>query len=292
MHYTLKNQYLTVTSKSEGAELTSILDNNTQTEYLWTADNAYWSRHAPILFPIVGKLKNNSYKVNKVSYSLTQHGFARDCEFRVVSQSNTQIIYELSWNSDTLTIYPYKFKLEVTYTLVERLVKVYYTVTNIDESNIHFSIGAHPGFNCPLMPDSSFNDYYFEFEKPETASIMVLNSTGLISRATKPYLNQSRIIEFNEHTFKNDALIFSNLQSEYVSLKSKTNASEIRFHFKEFPYLGLWSKPEGAPFVCIEPWFGHADFEDSDNDFSQKAGVLKLDTGKIFNCTYSVYLKS
>ena len=286
MSIILENKRMKVLVSENGAEVTSIIDKMDNRECIWTADSKYWGRHAPILFPIVGKVVNNEYKVNENTYSLGQHGFARDLKFDVISKEDNKVILELLYNRETLKVYPYKFKLYVEYVLCENALKVSYKVKNEDKSYMYFSIGAHPGFYCP----GNFSDYYFEFEKEETKEIIPVVSGGYLKREKVPYLNNTKVIELNKHIFEEDALIFENLSSKYICLKNKKNSKGIKLSFEGFPFLGLWTKPDDAPFVCIEPWYGHADFEDFKGDFKDKDGIIKLNGEEEFNSLYTIEL--
>lgn len=290
----LENEIFKVELTEKGAELASIKSKKNENEYIWTADSKYWGRHAPILFPIVGRLKNNQYRINDKVYDLSQHGFARDMKFEVKSKSDDKVVFKLSWNEETIKKYPYKFQLIVTYVLKGNAIEISYNVKNVDDKDIFFSIGAHAGFNCPVIgrqseeDDLKFDDYYLEFEKPETVGVAKLNGDYLLRRNTSPFLYASNIINLDENLFKQGVLIFKDLISNSVSLKNSKNKNTITVKLDGFPYLGLWSKESGAPFVCIEPWFGHADFEDFDGDFREKDGGLRLEVGKEFTCTYSI----
>lgn len=292
----LHNDILSIEAVEKGAELISIRTNKSNDEYLWTGDSNFWGRHAPILFPIVGKVKNDVYRIGEDTFSLTQHGFARDMEFEVAQKDNDSVVFRLLWNEETLKKYPYKFELRVQYKLSENNVEVLYNVKNVDESSIYFSIGAHPGFNCPVIGSDEenanlkFEDYYFEFKNRENVDIIHINESGLIKRNSAPFLYDSNIIRLNKQLFKKDALIFKNLSSDEISLKNIKNSKAVTLKFEGFPYLGLWSKPTGAPFVCIEPWFGHADYEDFDGDFREKDGILKVEPEEEFRCKYSIQI--
>ncbi|PJI08959.1 MULTISPECIES: aldose 1-epimerase family protein [Clostridium] len=290
----LENEIFKVEVAENGAELTSLKSKKNENEYIWTADSKYWGRHAPILFPIVGRLKNNQYRINDKVYDLPQHGFARDMKFQVESKSDDKVVFKLLWDEETIKKYPYKFELRVTYVLNGDTIEISYNVKNVDDKDIVFSIGAHTGFNCPVIGKQSeedelkFNNYYFEFEKPETVGVSRLNGDSLLRRNTSPFLYASNIINLDEKLFKQGVLIFKDLNSKSISLKNNKNKSTITVKFDGFPYLGLWSKESGAPFVCIEPWFGHADFEDFNGDFREKEDGIKLEAGKEFTCTYSI----
>ncbi|MFL0249303.1 aldose 1-epimerase family protein [Clostridium neuense] len=294
MSITLQNEFLKIEAVEKGAELISIKTVKDEAEYLWTGKSDIWARHAPILFPIVGKVKNNTYRINDNTYNLSQHGFARDMSFEAIKNTDSTAMFKLSYNEETLSKYPYKFELMVKYELKDNEIEVSYTVRNVDDKEIYFSIGAHPGFNCPVIggdtenEDLKFEDYYFEFEKRETTNIIPIDENGLLKESPTPFLYDSNIIHLKRELFKKDAIIFKELSSKKVSLKNIKNSRAVTLEFDGFPYLGLWSKPQGAPFVCIEPWFGHADFEDFNGDFREKDGVMKLLRKQEFNCRYTI----
>ena len=262
MSIQLKNDVIQVKVLERGAELCSLKHINDDTEYIWNANPVYWKRHAPVLFPIVGRVVNDQFRVNGETYHLGQHGFARDMDFLVTDQSEFHVTLTLKWDHETLKVYPFKFEFAITYTIDKKKVSIEYRVKNVDQKPIYFAVGAHPGFNCPIKEGDSFEDYYFEFEAIEDAEVTLLANNGLLKREKVPYLNNQNTIDINHELFKNGALIFDNLQSKRISLKSRKSDRCVHVDFDGFPFLGLWSKSEGAPFVCIEPWVGHADYED------------------------------
>ncbi len=288
MIYTLENSNIKITASPFGGELHNLTSKIDGTEFLWNGNEEFWKYHAPILFPIVGKVKDNKYIVEENTYSLPQHGLARISEFNMIKKTDTSIIFSLPYSNKTLEVYPYKFELQIRYDLIENGVKVSYKVINKDSKEIFFSIGAHPAFMCPIMPEETMNDYYFEFNKKETSSLLTLNSEGYFSHERLPYLNNKNIINLSKEVFKNDALVFDNLNSNKISLKSKNHNKSLTMDFTGFPYMGLWSKPTGAPFVCIEPWFGHSDYEDFTGEFKEKEGIQSLNIDEEFNCSYTI----
>ncbi|MDU1054254.1 aldose 1-epimerase family protein [Clostridium baratii] len=288
MLYTLKNSTIKITASTYGGELHNLTSGKTNTEYLWNGDSTYWKYHAPILFPIVGKVKDGEYRACGQTYKLPQHGLARVSEFNMIDKTDDSITFELKYSEDTLKVYPYKFSLRINYTLIDNGVKVTYSVKNLDDKIIYFSIGAHPAFMCPIEKNETMNDYYFEFNEVENKSIMLLNSNGYFKHEKEPYLNNSNIIPLSKEVFKNDALVFENLKSNKISLKSKNHNKSLTMDFTGFPYMGLWSKATGAPFVCIEPWFGHADFYDFSGEFKEKEGIQSLDVNDTFTCSYTL----
>lgn len=286
----LENEFLSIVSSTFGGELHSIIRKDTGLEYLWNGDEEYWKYHAPVLFPTVGKVRNNTYRVNDKEYKLPQHGLARTLEFSKLYSDETSICYELKFSEESLKIYPFKFNLKIKYTLIKTSIKVEYIVENLDSSEIYFSIGAHPAFMWPLLEGEAKSDYYFEFSEKETASIMQLNSEGYFYRKEISFLKNEKILPLSEEVFKNDALVFHDLRSKEITLKSKNHNNAISVEFSDFPHLGLWSKPTGAPFICIEPWLGHSDYEDFHGEFKDKAGIIRLDVEKNFCCSYTITL--
>lgn len=281
----LSNNELSISIKSMGAELTEIFDKKTNRDYLWNAEASVWGRHAPVLFPIVGRLNKDTYSSKGKNYTLPQHGFARDMEFNVVESSDEKIVLSLEYNEETLKKYPYKFELQISYLLKGRKLTNHYKVINKQTEDLFFSIGSHPGFKCPFEENESYEDYFLEFSTPETLNLHVLKG-GLISNETIPYLKNEKIIPLSYELFKNDALVFKDYQSDYISLKHKSKGEIFKFHFAGFPFLGIWSKP--GPFVCIEPWHGIADFVDHNGILEEKKGIRTLKNNEIFECKWAV----
>lgn len=291
MLYTLENEKVKITVSKQGAELHNITSKVDGTEYLWNRNKRYWSYSAPVLFPIVGKVKNGTYKVDGKEYNLPQHGLARLKEFEMIEKTDDKIIFELVASEETLKVYPYKFSLKIAYTLVENGVVTEYIVENTDNKVIYFSIGAHPAFMCPMVAGEIIDDYYFEFNEKENCDIISISEQGYIKRERKQYLVDNNIIPLNFDVFKGDALVFDSLKSNKISLKSVNHDKVLTMDFTGFPYMGLWTKATGAPFVCIEPWYGHADFEDFDGELKDKAGIEKLEVGQKFNSAYTLTIK-
>lgn len=285
---TLENEFLRVSVKPEGAELTSIFDKANNLERLWQADPAVWNRHAPVLFPFVGRLLDNTYHYRGRSYSLPQHGFARDCTFRLKRETSTSVSYELTDSPETRANYPFAFKLQLDYSLQGNRVRVAHTVTNPGAETLYFSIGGHPAFRCPLLEGESFSDYYIEFEKKETCARWYANGNGHIARSEENYLQDTAVIPYTLDRFSEDALIFKNLASSTVSIRSFKNQHVVTLDFDGWPYLGIWSKPGGAPFMCLEPWFGIADHVGHNGELKGKEGIMRLESGLNFCCEYGL----
>lgn len=284
---TLENDHLQIVIKSAGAELTKIYSKETQLNYLWNGNPKFWKRHAPILFPIVGKLKEHTYYVDDKKFHLPQHGFARDQEFNMVSKTDSEVVFELSFSEKTLEIYPCQFKLFICYALQGNTLKVEYKVQNHDNKDIFFSIGAHPAFSCPLTDETSFSDYYVTFEESETPLQYSLNKENGLRKEQPIQKSLGKKIDLNYDVFKDDALIFKGIQSKKVSLKSNKHQHGINFHFSDWEYFAFWTKKD-APFICFEPWMGAADLETTNQDFIQKDGIIKLSKNDKFTQEYSI----
>ena len=280
MNYEIKNSFIKAKIKSFGAELNSLQKIDNDFEYIWQADSQYWSRHSPVLFPIVGRLKDDSYKYKVKKYNLSQHGFARDKDFELVKKDEDFIEFSLKNDEKTLEIYPFLFELNISYKLDKRKLIISYKVKNISEDKMYFSIGAHPAFNIS-------NGDFLEFEEIEKTKRYFLNDKGLIYKEEELFFLENKII-LNENIFKNDALIFNDKNIKSIILRDKNNNKILKVEFKDFPYLGIWSKPNLAPFVCIEPWFGVADEENSNQNIEDKRGVQVLLKDELFSCFYSI----
>lgn len=286
MKYTISNHYLSATIDSLGAQLASLKKFEEDQEYIWKADPEVWGRHAPILFPIVGRLKDDNYRHDGKEYSMGQHGFARNLEFENLLNESDELIFELKESEETLKNYPFQFTLRVTYTLSKNILFNTYEVSTEGNREIYFSIGGHPGFTCPIDEGSKRSDYYLEFEKEETVGSHILTG-GTISDETKPIIVNKKI-DLIDNLFDEDALILKNLNSKKLSLKHKSGKVVLHFHFPEFPYLGIWSINQTSPYVCIEPWFGLADSSRHDGDLTKKEGIQKLSPGDVFRCEYGI----
>jgi galactose mutarotase-like enzyme len=285
MQSTIKNNYLSVSIQHKGAELCS-MKNATGIEFLWKGDEKFWPRQAPILFPIVGKLKDFSYTHKRSKYTLPQHGFARDKNFFLKSISDDFVVFYLNSDVESQASFPFEFELMVSYGLIKNKLIVDYKVSNFGTEAMPFSIGAHPGFACPMVGGESFEDYKLVFDTKENLDRLLLQE-GLFSGETEPLLKNESEINLTQNTFAKDAIVVENFKSKFITLQSAKSNHSVKFSIDGFPYLGLWSKPN-APFVCIEPWFGLADSIDSKGDIETKKGIQLLPPQKEFSCSYSI----
>ena len=268
---------LEIKTKKSGAELTSIKLNGIEKLH---HGESHWKRHAPILFPIVGQLKNGKTLINNNEYEMSQHGFARDMEFEEIEQNK----FVLKSSEETLNKFPFKFELYVQYDVNGNELKTIYTVINKDNKKMYFGLGGHPAFICEYGTE----DYQIQFnEKEDTIEFMQLEN-GLISNEKAPNILKNNSIDLLPDTFENDAIIMKNLKSNKVTLfNKKENKKILEFDFTGFPYLAFWSK-KGAPFVCIEPWHNTTDKIDSNGKFEDKENILKLEPEQEFKCSYKI----
>ncbi len=283
----LENNLLSVKILEKGAELCSIVCKASDTEYLWQADPAFWNKHSPILFPIVGTLRNDTYLYQGKSYTLSRHGFARDKQFVVKNQESGRVRLELEADATTFQQYPFLFSLQVTYELAGANLRVSYTVVNKGTETMYFSIGGHPAFNLPINKALQFEDYTLQFEQAEQAEIYPLNAEGHLLATGIPFLNNTDIIPLQKSLFYADALIFKKLKSGKIRLASEKDSRNIEVSFEQFPFLGIWSKKD-ADFICIEPWQGITDGQDASGLLEEKEGICTLEPGQQWNASWQV----
>ncbi len=288
MQVFLENEQVKVTINKFGAELSGMMKKTTGVEYVWNADAAYWKRSAPVLFPIVGSLKNKEYKYEGKSYSMGQHGFARDMEFEVVSGNNEEAWFVLKSNAETMEKYPFAFKLEIGYKLQESRLTVIWRVTNEGDKNMHFSIGGHPAFMCPLNGEGKQSDYYISFDTEQQLNYSLLNADGLLKQESLILDTNGGMMPIDEHLFDQDALIMEGNQAHEISLCNSDKKPYLTVKF-DAPLFGLWSPAgKGAPFICIEPWYGRCDKESFSDELSEREYNNSLKAGEVFERSFSI----
>lgn len=285
--YQLANDHLQISIDAKGAELKSVYSKPFALEYMWGADPAYWAKTSPVLFPIVGALKKNTFYFEGQSYQLSRHGFARDKVFTITAQSANSITFTLESNEDTLAFYPFLFTFSIIYTLSGNELTVGYRVQNKGDAPLLFSVGGHPAFKLPLVEGTRYEDYQLLFEREETTGRWPISKDGLIEKTPQPLLEQSRELPVSKELFSKDAVVLKHLQSTWVQLRSDKTPHGFRFHFPHFPYLGLWAAP-GADFICIEPWCGIADSVGSNQQLPDKEGIVQLSPNEDFHVQWHV----
>ncbi|HLK27659.1 MAG TPA: aldose 1-epimerase family protein [Puia sp.] len=279
--FTIENDELAINFNSKGAELQNIYNKQTKLEYMWSGDPNFWGKKSPILFPIVGTLKNDTYYYNGKPYKLSRHGFAREAEFEAENNKKDSITFLLRSNPTTLQNFPFEFELRIIYSLLENSLRVNYEVKNTSVNEMYFSIGGHPAFKVPLKEDENYNDYYLEFNEEETKPRWPISKDGLIETVPEPLLQQTNVLPLSKELFLKDAIVLKNLTSSIVTLRTDKSSHAIDFDFGDFPYLGIWAA-KNADFVCIEPWCGIADGVDSNQQLVDKEGINQLHAGSIF----------
>ncbi len=286
---TLSNSELTLQVSLHGAELCSIR-NNQGREYLWQADPAYWKRHSPVLFPIVGSVWENVYRHGGKTYTLTQHGFARDMDFELVEESPSWLLYRLSDNEETRLKYPFSFSLEIGYRLEGRRIGVVWRVANPGAETLHFQIGAHPAFYFPDYDPAASQRGYFGFDRKEGLRYGLIAEKGCMDVSTvyPLRLDDDGLLPLDVHTFDRDALILEDAQVKRVVLYGNDRKPCLALHF-DAPVVGLWSPPaKNAPFVCIEPWYGRCDRARYSGELKDKDWVQHLAPGAVFEGGYTI----
>ena len=287
--YHLENNRLKIAIKHKGAELCRITSIHSDKEFMWQADPSVWGSHAPNLFPIIGMMKAGRYNYKGKSYDMPKHGFVRHNEdFEVNKLSDTRIEFILNTNTKLKIIYPFNFRLKISYELKENTLFVHHEVENLDNNNIYFSLGGHPAFNCPLHKEEAYSDYSLEFQQPEQSESYLLDlNSGLVTDKTKPVFSSANTIKLRPDLFNEDALVFKDLNSKSVSLKHSIKGTVLTLKFDEFDYLGIWGKPN-APYVCIEPWQGIADSINTTQELTEKEGIIDLAPNLTHKATYSI----
>lgn len=280
MKTVLSNAKTTAIINHLGAELTS-LKSSTDKEYIWEGNPTFWGKHSPVLFPIVGALKNNSYLFKNQEYSLSRHGFAREMDFTLVASTNESATFSIHHTDETLKVYPFEFELQIIYTLVDSKIAIQYNVINNGTDTMYFSVGAHPAISLPL----NFEKYAIAFEKPEVANHYLLED-NLISKHTKQIDLVEKDLPLNYTLFENDALIFKTLESKSLTILEE-NKPYLKVDYDDFPSLGIWTVNQ-APFVCIEPWLGYADTVTNSGVLQEKEGIIELLPNTDFQATFSL----
>ncbi|TDQ11137.1 aldose 1-epimerase family protein [Pedobacter metabolipauper] len=283
----LENEYLKVSFASKGAELQSIKSKQNDKEYLWDGNPDFWAKHSPVLFPIVGGLKNNTYYFEDQKYQLSRHGFARDHEFQVTQVSTTEASFTFRHTPETLKIYPFKFSLKISYALKDNTLTCTYAVSNPDDTNgLLFSIGGHPAFALPATEQLKYSDYFLEFNTDDELVYHKIEG-DLIDNETMTIKLTNKTLPLKHELFYEDALVFKNLKSNLISIKNTKNNHGLTFQFEQFPFFGIWAAKD-ADFVCLEPWCGIADGIDHNQDLKNKEGIIELAPGSEWQRKWSV----
>jgi len=268
-----------------GAELTSLVSQQTGDEFMWAGDPKIWSGVAPLLFPIVGGLRDDSYQFDNNTYKLKKHGFARQQSFSLVSKDTSAALLKLDSNPETMAAYPWQFELLVAFSITDNELSITYEVRNLSATRMAYNIGSHPAFRLPLE-DTELEHYSVQFSEKETLDCFSVVD-GVLARTPRPYLKNETLIPLTRDLFVDDALVFRDIKSSSIELVHRDHGTRIRVATGGAPHLGIWAKP-AAPYVCIEPWWGHADFEDSHGDLTQKESIQFLEPDQTFKTSITI----
>lgn len=282
--FTINNGTIKIKVNKKGAELASVLQLNNQYEFIWNANPSVWNRHAPVLFPIVGKLNKDKVLIINSLHEMNQHGFARDCDFELVNKTETELQFLLKSNEQTLVKYPFQFELYIIYafTAESNQLKITYKIVNQSATEMPFSIGAHPGF---ILPVANLNEFEIDFFEGDAIERHLL-ADGLFNNETEtlPLINHK--LNLSEEVFDKDAIVIKNCASKTISLNHKNSNFKVSCSFNDFTDLGIWAKKGNHNFVCLEPWLGYADEVGFEGDIALKKGIILLPQGNIFEASY------
>ena len=288
MIYTLKNGEMEVQVSSKGGELVSLRDTD-QTEYIWIGDARYWKRHAPQLFPCIGRLTNNQYSMDGALHEMGQHGFLRDYELTKVEESETSLHLQLQSDASTRQLYDREWIVDIFYTLCGKTLSVKFQVRNCDTRTMRFGYGIHPGFNVPLNPALRFEDYRLDFHETSTPKQMELTERYTISGGMHAYaLEEGRYLPLQHSLFDHDAIILKDMPHT-VTLGSQKDEKKVTVTFPDMPYLGIWHAPEtDAPFVCIEPWSSLPSTDGVIDEFETKPDFITVEPEQTYTNNWSI----
>ena len=281
MEITIQNQAIKAVIKTKGAELSSLQKDGKN--YIWEINSEFWNKTSPILFPIVGALKNGEYFHEGKVYKLSRHGFARDFEFEVIENSENAVVFSLKSNEETLKVYPFHFELQLSYILEGNKLMVKYEIINRSSEKMYYSIGAHPAFNI----DGDFEDFSLIFDDEKDLETYKLEQ-DLFSGKTEILKLNGNVLPLQYELFEEDALVFKNFATKSLTL-AKNNESVMKVSFPDFPFLGIWTKKD-APFICIEPWLGIADNANTSGKIEEKEGIQILENNSKKQIAWSVEL--
>ena len=281
MEITIQNQAIKAVIKTKGAELSSLKKGGKN--YIWEINSEFWNKTSPILFPIVGALKNGEYFYGGNAYKLSRHGFARDFEFEVIENSENTVVFSLKSNEETLKVYPFHFELQLSYILEGNKLVVKYEIINRSSEKMYYSIGAHPAFNI----DGDFEDFSLVFDDEKDLETYKLEK-DLFSGKTEILKLNENVLPLQYELFEEDALVFKNFATKSLTL-AKNNESVMKVSFPDFPFLGIWTKKD-APFICIEPWLGIADNANTSGKIEEKEGIQILENNSKKQIAWSVEL--
>lgn len=281
----IQNQSLQVTIALLGAEVRSVKNIVSNHEYMWSGNPELWAGVSPVLFPVVGKTTANQIKFADEGYILGNHGFARHSVFSIVEHKSDEVTLLLNTQTGDAKRYPFNLDFFVNYKLIDKTLHTTYTVHSLDQQTAYFSVGAHPAFACPFDDKHQITDYEIRFEQPENLLHHQITSEAFYTGKT----TSLDLVAFSldEHTFDDDALVFTGYKGESVSLVESDSGRAIRVSLGGFPWLGIWSKP-GADYVCLEPWCGRSDDLGFNGDINNKAAIETIQPNAKWSRTFRI----
>ncbi len=277
---TLKNEFLTATFNEVGAELKSLVFGGR--EYIWEGRSEVWAGSCPLLFPICGGLKDDKYTFNGKEYTLKKHGYARFTTFEIENKTDNSVVFLHKSDIDTKKSFPFDYELRVIYTLTDKTVKIDYSVKNLTDGTMYFSIGSHEGYYTP----EGIEDYDVIFPQSETLGAYALYG-NLLSNQQLPILKDSNNLPLYDKYFTVDALVFRDLKSKSATLRNRKTGKAVRVDFPDADYFLLWHKPN-SPFMCLEPWSGIPDIVGSSYDITEKEGIIPLKSGTEYKSSHTL----
>lgn len=283
---TIGNEFLSAGFSPKGGELQSLKNQQENIEYLWDGNPDFWGKYSPVLFPIVGGLKDNTYYYEGKAYRLSRHGFARDREFSCEKLSDTEISFTLVHDEETLQSYPFEFTLNLRYHISGSVLTCTCSVLNPSAKPLLFSYGTHPAFATPTGENLKYEDYYLKFNKDSELVYHKINQ-DMIDDETVTKTLENNVLPLKHELFYEDALVFKSLKSNCVSLHNTKNTHGIHYHFNDFPYFGIWAAKD-ADFVCLEAWCGIADGVDTNQELKAKEGIITLGPGNTWQRSWAV----
>ena len=290
----ISSNSLTASIDTMGAQLMSLRKG--ESEYLWQGDPNWWPRRAPILFPIVGVLKDSKAESAEGTISLARHGLARLNEFKVVEQSTSSVTLQLKSTEETRKAYPYDFELKLIFSVDGDTLTQTYEVTNPGNVVLPFTLGAHPAFNIPIpgVEASSLDQYHLLFTRSWTSYGPSITDEGLCDYTTPQRLvvDSDTLPLSWELIDREKTITLEDVPDRRITLAANAEASSethgIQMDFEGFDYLGIWSAAPGCPFVALEPWCGIADTVDCDGIFEHKPGIISLEPGQSIAKTLNI----
>lgn len=281
----LENNRYEMTFCTKGGEMESFLDKETGIQYLYQGNTEYWGGKNPGLFPLIGNTFNGTYEIDGKTYAMKNHGLVRYANLTCVHHDEASITFELKDSDTTRKQYPFSFCYHVTYTLEQNKVTITYDITNTGDQKMPFMFGLHPGFLCPLTDTEKFEDYHLVFSNPEHVKQLLFD----VNKKNNVVYKDVELYDIPlRYDWITDAatVVLQGCKSAYVTLQGKDHG--VKVSIAGYPYLAIWTPSEGAPFICIEPWYGHGDFEDVKEDFYHREGTIVLSPDKTFTTSYTV----